>query len=113
MKFLTWLKSQSWMVTIGLMLAAVSLALAGAKSIKRNTAATRKENKAVDLMNRGIGADIKKAGRLVKSAEKDKQKAAQAKQTMQTKLEKLSEQNSDLDSVITAFNGSGRVRRSG
>lgn len=112
MKILNWLKSQKWVVTGGLILGAIVLALAGAKSIKRTSSASRKEAKAVDLMNRAIGTDLKRAGKLVKSAAKDKQKAAQAKVTMQEKLEKLGEANNDLDSIISDFNSS-RVRRSG
>jgi len=112
MKFLAWLKSQSWMITLGLILGAIALALAGAKSIKRKSSAARKETKATDLMNRAIGTDLKRADKLVKSAAKDKQKAADAKVKMQEKLESLGEANNDLDSIISDFN-SRRVRRSG
>lgn len=112
MKFFTWLKSQKLFVTIGLVLAAVSLALAGARSIKRSTTASRKESKAVDLMNRAIGTDLKRAGRLVKSAAKDKQKAAAAKEKMKVKLDEIANSNADIDSIANAFNSSDRVRRS-
>jgi hypothetical protein len=112
MKILTWIKSQRWAVTAAMILGAIALALAGAKSAKRSMTAKRKDAMAVDLMNSAIGSDLKRAGKLIKSAEKDKQRARDAKDTIKYKLGELTKVNDDLDSIVNDFN-SRRVRRSG
>ena len=113
-KILKWIKSQRWIVTAGMVLGAIALALSAAKSSKRKSSATRKEKKAVDLMNRAVGSDLKRAEKLTKSAAKDKQKAINSRETVKYELEKLTQTNDDLDSVVDAFNSrTRRVRQSG
>ena len=109
---LKWIKSQRWIVTAGMILGAIALALAGAKSAKRSMTAKKKDARATDLLNSAVGNDLKRAKRLIKSAEKDKQKAINAKDIMKYELEKLTQGNEDLDSIISDFN-SRRLRRPG
>lgn len=105
---ITWLKSK--FVTIGLVLGAILLALAGARSVKRTASAERKMSKATDLMSTGVVRDVKKAQKFIRAADTDKLVALEAQVTVQKQLEKLSEANSDIDSIADAFN-SRRVRR--
>jgi len=88
------------------------LALAGAKTMKRTSSANRKQAKAVDLMNRGIGKDLKRAEKLVWSAAKDKQKADVARKNMEKRLDEITQANSDIDAIAAAFAfNSSRLRR--
>ena len=109
---ITWLKGQQWFVTLGLVLGAILLALAGARSVKQNNRAQKNEDAAVDLMNSGIASDIAKAEKMSKKAEKNKVAAAKAKLSIHAQLEKLGEANEDIDDIAARFN-SRRVRRSG
>ena len=61
-----------------------------------------------------IGSDLKRAGKLTKSAAKDKQKAINSRATVKYELEKLTQVNDDIDSVVDAFNSrTRRMRQSG
>jgi len=103
-----WIKSIGWIKTAGLVLGAVLLALYGAKAAKRGASAQRKEDKALGLLDSAIAGDLKRADKLMKAAGKDKEKAFNAQQNMQEKLNALANQNADLDSVVGNFNS---VRR--
>jgi len=104
-----WIKSK--IVTIGMAIGAVLLVLSAVKASKRKKSAKRKEALADDLVSSMTFKDHKKAQKLIKSAQKDKQAAKISKEEMEYKLEKLSEQNTDIDALADAFN-SRRVRKS-
>lgn len=104
-----WLKSK--IVTIGMVLSAMFLVLSAVKASKKKKSAERKEALADELVESITFKDHKRAKKLIKSAQKDKQAAKISKEEMEYKLEKLSEQNTDIDALADAFN-SRRVRKS-
>lgn len=108
---IAWLKKQRWVVTLGMILSAVLLALAGAKSAKKRGRAEKQERLAEDLMQTGIDIDLTEAKRQTEKAEKNKQAAAKAKAKMEQRLEELGNANEDIDALADRFN-SRRLRGS-
>ncbi len=104
---LDWIKSKA--TTIGMAITAVLMVLLAAKVVNKTKAARRKEKLAVELQASLVFKDLQKSKKLIKSAERDKQTAKTSKEEMAYKLEKLSEQNTDIDALANAFN-SKRVR---
>jgi len=99
-----WLKNLRWLKTAGLVLAAILMALAGAKVTKRRASATKKEDKAVELMNSSISTDIQKGKKMVESANKDKDKAVEAEKRMEAQLENMGNANEDIAAIADRFN---------
>ncbi len=101
---LKWLKGIGWIVTLGAILTAVLFALAGARSLKKNASARRKEDHAIDLMNTGITKEIDRGKKLMESASKDKTAAIEAKAKMKVRLQKLGDANEDIDDIAARHN---------
>ena len=99
-----------WMKTAGLVLAAILLALAGAKAVKKKNSANKKEQLATDLINSGVSSKIYKGRKLLESANKDKDAGIAANEVMEAQLEKLGEANENIDDVANRFN-SKRLRK--
>ncbi len=99
-----WLKNLRWLKTAGLVLAAILMALAGAKAVKKKASAAKKEDKAVELMNSSISSDIQKGKKMTESANKDKDKAAEAEKRMEAQLESMSNANEDIATIADRFN---------
>jgi hypothetical protein len=106
---ITWLKKQRWIVTLGMVLSAILMALAGAKAVRKKASAAKKEQKATDLLNSGISTNIYKGKKLLESANKDKDAGVAADERMEAQLEKLGEANEDIDALADRFN-SKRLR---
>ncbi len=104
-------KSLPWIITLGAVLTAAVLGAAAAKSINRQNSAKRKEGRAVDMMNSGIGREIHKGKKLLESANKDKDAAVAADVQMENQLEKMGANNESLDAIAHRFN-SRRLRQS-
>lgn len=105
-----WLKKQRWVVTLGLVLSAILMALAGAKVIKKQASADKKEQLATDLLNSGASKQIAKGKKLLESANKDKDAGVAAEKVMEAELEKLSETNPSIDALANRFNSKLRKR---
>ena len=101
---------KKYLAIAGSIVTAILLILAGAQAQSKRASVKRKEDRAADLLNTGIKKNIEKARVLTGSALKDKEKAAAAHKRMKDKLEKLGENNEDLDAIAHAFN-SKRLRK--
>ena len=98
------IKSLHWVKTLGLVMSAVLLAVMAGRASSRASAAKRKDERAEELINSQISADIQKAKKLVDAAHKDKDKAAAAHKRMEEQLSKLGDADEDLDSIMGRFN---------
>ena len=105
------LKALPWVITLGAVLTAAVLGAAAAKSINKQNSGKRKEARAVDMMNSGIGREIHKGKKLLESANKDKDAAVAADVKMENQLEKMGAANESLDAIAHRFN-SRRLRKS-
>jgi hypothetical protein len=105
-----WLKKQRWVITAGMVLSAILMALAGAKAVKKKASANKKEQLATDLLNSGASKKIAKGKKLLESANKDKDAGVTANEVMEAELEKLGEANEDIDALADRFNSKRRVR---
>jgi hypothetical protein len=92
-EMIDWLKKQRWVVTLGMVLSAILLALAGARAVKKKASADKKEQLATDLLNSGASKQIEKGKKLLESANKDKDAGVAANKRMEDELEKLGETN--------------------
>lgn len=108
-----WLKKQRWIVTLGMVLSAILLALAGAKAVKKRASADKKEQLATDLLNSGASKQIEKGKKLLESANKDKDAGVAADKRMEAELEKLGETNPNIDALADRFNSKRLRKRSG
>jgi len=107
---ITWLKSQRWIVTLGIVLSAILLALAGAKAAKKHASGVKKEQLATDLMNSGISTKIHKGRKLLESANKDKDAGVAALEKMEDHLNNMGDANEDIDALADRFNSRRRLR---
>ncbi len=107
---INWLKKQRWIVTLGLVLSAILMALAGAKAVKMQASADKKEQLATDLLNSGASKQIAKGKKLLESANKDKDAGVVANKRMEAELENLGKANENIDAFADRFN-SKRIRR--
>ena len=104
------IKSLGWVVALGAILSAVVLGLASAKSVNRKASSKRKETRAVEMMNSGIGREIHKGKKMLEAANKDKDAAIAADVQMENQLEKMGAANESLDAIADRFN-SRRLRK--
>jgi hypothetical protein len=105
------LKSMQWVATLAAVASAIVLGFAAAKSVNKRNSAQRKETRAVDMMNSGIGREIHKGKKLLEAANKDKDAAVAADVSMENQLEKMGAANESLDAIAHRFN-SRRLRKS-
>ena len=105
------IKSMGWVVALAAVASAVVLGLAAAKSVNRQATSKRKETRAIDMMNSGIGREIHKGKKLLEAANKDKDAAVAADVQMENQLEKMGAANESLDAIAHRFN-SRRLRQS-
>ena len=99
-----WLKSLRWVKTAGLVLAAILLALAGQRVLKRRQSAQKKEDIGTNMMNSGISKNILAGKKMVDAADKDKDKAIAAEKVMEVQLEKMGGSNESIADVADRFN---------
>lgn len=104
-------KALPWLVTLAAVLTAAVLGAAAARSINKTNSGKRKEARAVDMMNSGIGREIHKGKKLLEAANKDKDAAIAADVKMENQLEKMGAANESLDAIAHRFN-SRRLRKS-
>ncbi len=102
-----------WIITAGLVLTAIALALAGAKASKKRSNATRKDATAVRLMNSGISREIKRGKKLRDAANRDKDAAIVADARMTRLLNNMGTANENLDAVADRFNSRRLRQRAG
>ena len=105
------IKAMGWVVALASVGTAIVLGLAAAKSVNKKNSAKRKETRAVDMMNSGIGRQIHNGKKLLEAANKDKDAAIRADVTMENQLEKMGAANESLDAIADRFN-SRRLRKS-
>lgn len=105
------IKAMGWFVALASVATAIVLGFAAAKSVNKKNSAKRKETRAVDMMNSGIGREIHNGKKLLEAANKDKDAAIRADVTMENQLEKMGAANESLDAIADRFN-SRRLRKS-
>jgi len=105
------IKAMGWVTALASVATAIVLGLAAAKSVNKKNSAKRKETRAVDMMNSGIGRQIHNGKKLLEAANKDKDAAIRADVTMENQLEKMGAANESLDAIADRFN-SRRLRKS-
>jgi len=99
-----------WTVLASIATACV-LGFAAAQSVNKKASGKRKEQRAVDMMNSGIGREIHKGKQMMEAANKDKDAAIAADVRMENQLEKMGAANESLDAIADRFN-SRRLRKS-
>jgi hypothetical protein len=104
-------KALGWVTMLASVATAIVLGFVAAKSVNKKATAKRKETRAVDMMNSGIGREIHKGKKLLESANKDKDAAVAADVAMENQLEKMGAANESLDAIADRFN-SRRLRKS-
>lgn len=105
------IKAMGWVVSLAAVASAIVLGLAAAKSVNKKNSSKRKEARAVDMMNSGIGREIHNGKKLLEAANKDKDAAIAADVKMENQLEKMGAANESLDAIADRFN-SRRLRKS-
>jgi len=108
MSLLTWIKSFGWVVVAGSILTAVLMVLGGAKAGRQQRRADRSEKRAEELLFNQTKASIGEAAALQAEAMDHKRKAAATRQLMETRLERLGEDDEIAD-IAERFNAR-RVR---
>ena len=104
------LKAMGWVTAFASVATAIVLGLAAARSVNKKNAGRRKEARAIDMMNSGIGREINKGKKLLEAANKDKDAAIRADVQMENQLEKMGAANESLDAIADRFN-SRRLRK--
>lgn len=104
------IKSFGWFTILASVATAMVLGFAAAKSVNRRQSAQRKGERAIELMNSGIGREIHKGKKLLEAANKDKDAAIAADVLMENQLEKMGAANESLDVIADRFN-SRRLRK--
>ena len=104
------LKALGWVKAVGLAISAALLGLAVAKASNKKESARKKEDRATDMLNSGISKEIAKGKKLMESAQKDKDKGVAAHDAAEKQLDKLGQDNEDMDSIADRFN-SRRLRK--
>ena len=99
-----WLKGLRWVKTVGIVLAAILLALAGQRAIKRKASAQKKEDVGINMMNSGISKNILAGKKMIEAADKDKDKAIAAEEFMEAQLEKMGTRNESIANIADRFN---------
>lgn len=97
------------MVTLGMVISGILLALAGAKAGKKRRRATKNEELGIQLQNAATSGEIQKGKKLIDAANKDKDDAIKADEAVALQLENLGKANESLDAIATRFN-SKRLR---
>lgn len=105
------IKSFGWFTVLASVATAMVLGFAAAKSVNKKASSKRKEQRAVDMMNSGIGREIHKGKKLLEAANRDKDAAVAADVQMENQLEKMGAANESLDAIADRFN-SRRLRKS-
>lgn len=104
------LKALPWLVTIGAIVTAVLIAMAGGKIRRLEKRAAKKTEKGVDKMNSGISTYIHQGKKLAESANQDLDKVAEIKEKQAERAKSLGERDESIDDVMHRFN-SKRVRK--
>ena len=104
------LKALPWIVTIGLVLTAVVMAMASGKIQRLEKRAAKKNEKAIDKKNSGISSYIHQGKKLAESANKDLDAAGKVKDRQVERMESLGERDETIDDIADRFN-SKRVRQ--
>ncbi len=99
-----WLKSLRWVKTAGVVLAAILLALAGQRVLKKRASAQKKEDIGTNMMNSGISKHILAGKKMIEAADKDKDKAIAAEAVMEAQLEKMGKGNESIADIADRFN---------
>lgn len=99
-----WLKSLRWVKTAGIVLAAILLALAGQRVLKKKASGKRKEEVGTNMMNSGISKEILAGRKMLDAADKDKDKAIAAEAVMEAQLEKMGKGNESIADIADRFN---------
>lgn len=105
------LKAMGWVTVLASVATAVVLGFAAARSVNKTNSGRRKEARAIDMMNSGIGREIHNGKKLLEAANKDKDAAIRADVQMENQLEKMGAANESLDAIADRFN-SRRLRKS-
>lgn len=105
-----WLKSLPWLVTLGMLAAAIFMVLNGRKIDRLQKRAEKKNIAGIDLKNTEISTQINKGKQLVESAHKDKTRADEIRVKLEDNLKVLGERSETIDDIADRFN-SKRVRR--
>lgn len=108
--FKKWLKKLGWVQTVIAGTVAIALVLLAAKVRNKRKSATKKDQRAADLIRSGVSSKIQKGKKLADSANVDKDATVEIQQRMELRIEQLGESNEDLDSVVSRFN-SKRILR--
>jgi len=103
------IKSLQWFITAGMVVAAVLLALAATRAVKRRGNAVKLERRSIELQNGATSRELYKSKKLLEAADKNKNEALLADDVVAKQLEKLGEANKSLDAIATRFN-SKRLR---
>lgn len=100
-----------WLKTLGAILAAILLVLAGAKVGRHKRRALRAEAQAENLLIDRTKVNLEKAAKLQKKVVVEKRKAAEAKVAAIAQLEKISEQDETLEDIADRFNSRRKRKR--
>ena len=93
-----------WWKTLGTILAAILLVLAGAKVGRHKRRALRAEAQAENLLIDRTRVNFEKAAKLQKKVVVEKRKAAEAKMVAIAQLEKMGDENETLEDIADRFN---------
>ncbi len=104
------LKALPWLVTAGMVLTAIVLALQSGKVIRLQKRAKKKDKHAISLKNTGVSTYIHKGKKLAESAQLDKDKAVKVHERMEKNLVAMGERSESIDDIANRFN-SKRVRK--
>ncbi len=103
-------KALPWIVTAGMVLVAVVLALQSGKVIRLQKRSEKKNEQAIDLKNSQVSIHILQGKKLAESAQKDKDKIVEVKKNMEGNLALMGKNSETIDDIANRFN-SKRVRK--
>ncbi len=106
----TKIKALPWIVTLGAVLIAVAIAMAGGKIRRLEKRAAKRTDKSVDGLNSKISSEIHKGKVLAESANRDLDRVAEIKQRQRERAEALGDKDESIDDIMHRFN-SKRVRK--
>ncbi len=104
------LKALPWLVTLGAIIAAVLIAMAGGKIRRLEKRAAKRTDKSVDGLNSNISSEIHKGKVLAESASRDLDRVADIKKLRKKRVEAQGDKDEDIDDIMHRFN-SKRVRK--
>ncbi len=98
------IKALPWLVTLGVVLAAVAMAMNGGKIRKLQRRATRKQNAGIAKKNTGIKRDLEKSTTLMDSAQDDLDAVDAAAEAMEANIKEITRVDQTVDSIADKFN---------